>query len=127
MIKNFDPNWMYVELTPNFFNIQMYQTMERFSGVSFHLYIVDFDKDGYVDIVLPNFLNNTLVYLRNPGSAYWRKISDLKAMEKWPQVPVVQSAYSDTIKDFVLINIDSEDKLVVVVLSQYSIGKPLVS
>jgi len=24
MIKNFDPNWMYVELTPNFYTIQMY-------------------------------------------------------------------------------------------------------
>ncbi len=77
LIKNFDPNWMYVELTPNFFTMPMYLTMERFSGLSSHLYIVDFDKDGYLDIVLPNFLTNSLVYLRNPGSAYWRKISSI--------------------------------------------------
>lgn len=70
--------------------------MEKFSGPSFHIYMVDFDKDGYIDIVLPNLLTNQLVYLKNPGSAYWRKISsivyqssklkqinDLKAMEKW--------------------------------------------
>jgi len=44
-------------------------------------------------------------------------------MEKWAQVPVVQSAYSDSIKDFVLVNLDSEDKLVVVILSTYSISK----
>ena len=75
LIKNFDPNWMYVEITPNFFSLQEYITMEKLSGPSFHIYMVDFDKDGYIDIVMPNKQNNSLVYLRNPGSAYWRKIS----------------------------------------------------
>ncbi len=36
---------------------------------------------------------------------------------------MVQSAFSDTLRDFVLLNIDSEDKLVVVILSTYSISK----
>jgi hypothetical protein len=126
-----------MELTVPFISRDTYQTLEKYSGgPSFHLYIFDFDKDGYLDIALPNFINNTLVYLRNPGSTYWRKVgsivyqankqkiqNDLKAMEKWRQIPIIQSAYSDTIKDFILVNIDSENKLVVVVLSTYSISK----
>lgn len=44
-------------------------------------------------------------------------------MDKWIQVPVVQSAFSDTLRDFVLVNIDSEEKLIVVILSTYSISK----
>ena len=110
-------------------------TMEKYSGPCFHIYIVDFDKDGYLDLVLPSFLSNSLVYLKNPGSAYWRKvssivyqankqkqISDLKAMEKWQEIHAVNSAYSDTIKDFILVNMDTEDKLVIIILTSNSIG-----
>jgi hypothetical protein len=51
--------------------------MEKLSSTSFHIYIVDFDQDGYIDVVMPNMLNNTLVYLKNPGSAYWRNVSQI--------------------------------------------------
>ena len=63
-----------MEISNNIITKDIYQTMEKYSGPSFHIYLVDFDKDGYIDIVLPNYLNNTLVYLRNPGSSYWRKV-----------------------------------------------------
>lgn len=32
--------------------------MEAFSGPVFHVYILDFDKDGYLDILIPDFINN---------------------------------------------------------------------
>jgi hypothetical protein len=51
--------------------------MEKYSGPSFHIYIVDFDEDGYIDLVLPNFVNNTMIYLKNPGSGYWRNVSQI--------------------------------------------------
>ena len=74
LIKNYDPNWIYMEITSAFFSKDQFAIMETYKGPSFHIYIVDYDKDGYLDIVLPNIVNNTLVYLRNPGSAYWRKV-----------------------------------------------------
>lgn len=98
LIKNFDPNWVYVEISPTIITDQIYKAFEKLSGPPFHIYILDFDKDGYLDIALPNQLNNTIVYLRNPGSAYWRKVgqvvyqqganraklaSELKMLEKW--------------------------------------------
>ena len=43
-------------------------------------------------------------------------------MDKWKQVQIVHSAYSDTIKDFLFVNVDSEDKLVVILLTTYSLG-----
>lgn len=49
--------------------------MEKYSAPNFHIYIIDYDKDGYLDIAIPNTINNTLVYLDNPGSTYWRKVS----------------------------------------------------
>ena len=105
--------------------------MEKLSGSSFHIYVLDYDHDGYFDLALPNIPNNTLVYLRNPGSPYWRKLSqlvyaqvnkakqqtDLRNLEKWQQHPIVTSAFSDSIRDFLFVNIDSEDKLVVIILS----------
>ncbi len=47
------------------------------SGPSFNIYVTDFDKDGYLDIVLPNYITNQLVFLKNPGAAYWRKIGQI--------------------------------------------------
>jgi hypothetical protein len=58
VIKNYDQNWLYIEVTGVFVTPPMYITMEKFSGLSSHLYILDFDKDGYLDIILPNFLTN---------------------------------------------------------------------
>jgi hypothetical protein len=47
---------------------QMYQDMETyFSGLNFHAYILDFDKDGYLDFVVPNFVSNRLEVVTNPG------------------------------------------------------------
>jgi hypothetical protein len=36
-----------------------YQIMETyFSGLNFHVYLLDYDGDGYLDIILPNFVSN---------------------------------------------------------------------
>ena len=81
MIKNFDPTWVLMEVTAApIVNPQTYQNMETYySGLSFHLYIIDYDQDGYNDFVIPDLLGNQLVsHIRNPGHAYWNKISHLK-------------------------------------------------
>ena len=78
--------------------------------------------------------------IKNPGGAYWSKVSTLKdrystqskdrlqseiskGTERWKQVKLVESAYTLTIRDFVFVNIDSDDKLAMVVLSTDSIRK----
>lgn len=74
----------------------MYNTMERYSGAAHHIYILDFNRDGYLDIVLPNLVSNELVMLSNPGLAYWHRMdtiagqqnkqrqwSDLKQLQRW--------------------------------------------
>lgn len=33
----------------------MWEVMEKYDGPFAHIYIIDYDKDGYPDIVLPNF------------------------------------------------------------------------
>lgn len=48
--------------------------MEKLSALSFHLYILDYDKDGYLDIIFTNYITNKLVYVSNPGSDYWKKV-----------------------------------------------------
>jgi len=110
--------------------------MEKYSGPSFHLYLVDYDKDGWVDIVLPNFHSNVVVCLRNPGMEYWHQVegtlkeiqkgkqrSALQKLTKWRPMNVASSLYSERLRDFVIVNIDSEDKMVFAVLYEQSIGK----
>lgn len=85
-----------MEITGNVITPLIYSAMEKMSGPNFHIYVLDFDKDGYLDVAMPNHINNTLIYARNPGSAYWRKIGSLvyqgnkskmqqefKTMERW--------------------------------------------
>jgi hypothetical protein len=55
----------------------MYQTMERYSGAAFHIYIFDYDHDGFIDIVLPNQIANELTWLRNPGTSYLHKLDTI--------------------------------------------------
>ncbi len=53
--------------------------METFySGLSFHLYCLDMDMDGYLDVIVPSMVANQLQYVRNPGKAYWTKVGQVK-------------------------------------------------
>ena len=40
--------------------------------------MVDYDRDGFLDIVYPNYITKKVEYLRNPGGnsseMYWHKI-----------------------------------------------------
>lgn len=119
----------------------MYLDMESyFSGLNFHAYILDFDKDGYLDFVLPNFVSNRLEIVANPGLQYWNRVTALKdrfstqkerlqseiakSVEKWKEIKLVEPAARNVvIKDFVFVNIDNERKLVIVVLGGDSIRK----
>ena len=60
MLKNFDPIWVFMELTQTaIITKEHYQIMETyFSGLNFHVYLLDYDGDGYLDIILPNFVSN---------------------------------------------------------------------
>jgi hypothetical protein len=49
-----------------------------YSGLDFHMYLLDYDGDGYLDIVYPDKLRNQIVFVRNPGSVYWIKMISLK-------------------------------------------------
>ena len=88
----------------------------------------------------PDKIRNQLVLVRNPGYAYWSKIDFTKdkyamaskdrlqkevntVVEKWHTYSMIESAYSLQIRDFVFVNIDTEDKLSIVVLGQDSIRK----
>jgi|LauGreDrversion4_2_1035121.scaffolds.fasta_scaffold179547_1 hypothetical protein len=88
-----------------------YHDMETyFSGLSFHIYLIDFDMDGKLDFVLPNFLTNRLELLLNPGLVYWTKVQQLKekyitiskerlqteigkSIDKWKEVRLVESSH----------------------------------
>ena len=48
--------------------------MEALGAPAFHIYLYDYDKDGYFDIVMPSQLANEVIYLKNPGSTYWHKV-----------------------------------------------------
>ena len=78
--------------------------------------------------------------MRNPGQSYWTKVVSLKdkysmsskdrlqkeintGVDKWNSYSLVESGYSLHIRDFVFVNIDTEDKLSLVVLGQDSIRK----
>ena len=93
-----------------------------------------------MDFVLPNFITNKLELVRNPGTAYWNKVKTLnekystvskerlqseisKGVEKWKEVKLVESTHSIVIKDFVFVNIDSDEKLAIVLLASDSIRK----
>lgn len=47
-------------------------------------------------------------------------------MDKWQQVPVFNSSFSDHVRDIILVNIDTEEKLVFIVLYDQSISKYLL-
>jgi hypothetical protein len=49
-----------------------------FSGLNFHIYLLDYDMDGYLDIVLPNQVSNMLALVKNPGGQYWNKVQSFK-------------------------------------------------
>ena len=80
LVKNFDPLWIYVEITQTpVVTLAHYRIMETFfSGLNFHLYCLDLDQDGFIDLVLPNQVSNQLQFVRNPGRAYWSKLLTLK-------------------------------------------------
>lgn len=79
--------------------------------------------------------------MRNPAKAYWIKLASLKdryavsfprerlhrevdvGVEKWKAVKLVESAYSLQVRDFVFVNIDTEEKLCIVLLASDSIRK----
>lgn len=111
-----------------------------FSGLSFHIYITDYDRDGYLDFVLPNQVTNELSLVKNPGGQYWSKVQSIKdkmsidskekiqnqiakSVDKWQSIRLVESSYSISVRDFVFVNIDSEEKLAIVLLASDSIRK----
>jgi len=78
--------------------------------------------------------------VRNPGPTAWAKLASLKDkyamsskdrlqkelntnMEKWHAYSLIESGYSLSIKDFVFVNVDNEEKLAIIVLGQDSIRK----
>jgi len=56
VIKNYDPLWVYLDLASwTLVSMEHYIKMETlYSGLDFHLYIVDYDGDGALDIVYPD-------------------------------------------------------------------------
>jgi hypothetical protein len=56
LIKNFDPTWVFMEISPTpAVSPSQYAEMETFfSGLNFHLYLIDYDLDGHLDIVYVN-------------------------------------------------------------------------
>lgn len=104
------------------------------------MYLMDYDGDGLLDLVYPDLIRNQLILVRNPGQAYWSKIVSTKdkyamaskdrlqkevntVVDKWHTYSMIDSGYSLQIRDFVFVNIDTEDKLSIVVLGQDSIRK----
>lgn len=95
-----------------------------YSSINFHLYLMDFDGDGRLDLVYPCQVTNAVTLLLNPGGGYWSKVQGLKdkygyqskerlqqevngkGVEKWRAVPLVESAYSISVRDFLFVNID---------------------
>lgn len=73
VVRNYEQTWLPIEITNAFNSPQTYQAMEKYSGPSTHIYILDYDKDGFMDIILPNQMTNDLILLRNPGYLYWRR------------------------------------------------------
>jgi hypothetical protein len=80
VIKNYDPLWVYLEITPSgIVTSEHYLLMETmYSGLNFHMYLVDYDGDGYIDVVYPDQIRNQMLLVRNPGPAYWLKLATLK-------------------------------------------------
>jgi hypothetical protein len=73
LIKNYDPVWLMVELShEQLFSPFVYQEMEERSGLCFHMYIVDLDKDTHLDIILPDLeQHNSIIMAKNPGKEYF--------------------------------------------------------
>ncbi len=92
-------------------------------------------------MIYPNKLTNQLTFLRNPGALYWAKANQVReryvqlgrdrlqkeinlvAAEKWIGYKIIDSAYSIVLRDFVFVNIDSDEKLAIVALGSDSIRK----
>ena len=36
------------------------EIIEELGGINFHLYIFDYDGDGYLDVLLPNWLESSV-------------------------------------------------------------------
>lgn len=49
-----------------------------YSGLDFHMYILDYDSDGFLDIVYPDKVKNQVILIRNPGQTYWSKVASIK-------------------------------------------------
>jgi len=49
--------------------------MSKLSGLSFHIYLFDYDHDGFTDVMLPNFNSSSVISMRNPGADYWKKFN----------------------------------------------------
>jgi hypothetical protein len=54
--------WIYLEITATpVVSVGHYKIMETFfSGINFHMYSLDLDQDGFLDLIFPNQLTNQL-------------------------------------------------------------------
>ena len=71
LLKNYDPVWVTVEITKEGIFSSRYEEMEESSGLPFHMYIRDWNQDGYLDIILPVEATNSITQFQNPGKDLW--------------------------------------------------------
>lgn len=45
------------------------------------MYVKDYDKDGFLDLILPVELYNQVVVIQNPGKQFWQKIEQLASLK----------------------------------------------
>lgn len=44
--------------------------MYKHGSLCFHMYLADYDQDGYLDVILPQKKENRVGYLKNPGYSF---------------------------------------------------------
>jgi hypothetical protein len=113
-----DQEWKIFEVSSKpFFTDPDLDKMNSLGGLCFHLYILDFDQDGYLDIIIPDKIENKLGYLKNPGIVE-------NPEHQWKFTPIIESSLgeSNRLTDFVMINVDKSRQLVPVLLFENSVS-----
>jgi len=107
------------------------EIIEELGGINFHLYIFDYDNDGFLDVLLPNRLESSVGILNckfenAPHEQTHFHVETEQAPDKpiWQYSPFQSFVNSNfgSLEDIVLINIDISSTLVVTALYEQGVS-----